>query len=157
MSRNEKMEREFISEVAAHLGLPGGDVEEFRDQILDRLTKGEEEYEGRSLSRPFGDLIREASEEQTDAGGWSSIALRALEADVEHGCLSRADADLIRFHVIEGTALALRSWQCYQDALALWDEQHTTPPDIPPPRGPTTYAEREKAAAEIAERNEGPA
>lgn len=129
-------EKEVLREAAVHAGWPRQEADRFCEQVEQRLRKGAEEYgELAYLDRTFPECELEAIEEQHDAGGWSSLALRLLDRDVERGFPADV-AELIRLRVLEGVGGAQRSARSFMEAIELWQE-HTaeiqTPQPPPPP------------------------
>lgn len=129
-------EREVLREAALHNGLPRSEADRFCEFIEARLRKGAEEYgELGYLDRTFDECELEAIEEQHDAGGWSSLGLRLLDRDVEHG-LDPEVAGLVRLHVLQGVAQAHQSARSFAEAIKLYKEhagQIEPPAPLPSP------------------------
>jgi hypothetical protein len=120
---NYEAERKLIEEVAQHAGLVGEDQRHFTTEVVNRLEKGEIEYGPDAyLDLEFDEIMAESTEEGADINGWDGLALRRLEHQVENGRLTREQANLIRWHVIEGAARAYVSWAEHRIAAELYRE-----------------------------------
>lgn len=73
------------------------EIDEFVDELRNRLYKGAVDYGGRSFDRPSHEIAREMEEEVLDIAGWAFIVLtklrrrmrRLMEAGSSVGLLDR--------------------------------------------------------------------
>lgn len=115
-------EREVLREAAMQAGYPRSAADRFCEQVEGRLRQGAEEYgELAYLGRSFSECELEAIEEQHDAGGWSSLALRLLDRDTENGFPPNV-AELVRLQVLQGIAEAHKAAQSFTAAIQLYQE-----------------------------------
>ena len=129
-------DREVLRDAAAHAGLASFEVDRFCSEVERRLEKGEAEYRDHPYTlRSFPECEEEAIEEQADAGGWTSLALRLLAQDVEDG-FPADEAELVRLHALQGVAQAQQAAISFREAVRHYREyEHEiqrSEPDEPP-------------------------
>lgn len=82
MKRQPSYERQWFEQVARTAQRWGHDVERFFDTVADRLSKGQDDYSDRWVTRPILDFVHEAAEEGADIPGWLVLGAQRLNEAV---------------------------------------------------------------------------